>query len=185
MKPLHAPLLCMPSIPVGEKHPGSFGYVRRHDVHTGIDLYAPVGSPVFAMEEGKVIEKAWFTGEKIGMSWWENTRAVYIEGESGVFNYGEIVEHHTLKVGDTVSRGEFIGHVVQVLKNYKGRPMSMLHLELYDHGYIDDWGPWEVGQPKPEHLKNPTDLILERVDGAKPCMVDHYQEICKLVGKGE
>jgi hypothetical protein len=90
------------------------------------------------------------------MPWWNNTRAVYIEGNTGVFNYGEIQEVPGLKVGDMVKEGQIIGSVLTVLKKFKGRPMSMLHLELYDHGYTDTWGEWKIGEPKPEHLQDPT-----------------------------
>jgi hypothetical protein len=154
--PLHPPLDPMPPIPWGPNHPGAFGICRHEHVHTGVDLYAPVGCPVYAIEEGKVIAIEWFTGPSINMPWWNDTRAVYIEGETGVYNYGEIQEMPWLKIGDTVKAGDVIGYIVPVLKKYKGRPMSMLHIELYDHGYKDDWSVWKIGDPKPEHLKDPT-----------------------------
>jgi hypothetical protein len=72
---------------------------------------------------------------------------------------GEIQESPALKVGDPVLQGAILGHVLTVLRRYKGRPMSMLHLELYDHGYVDDWSEWKIGDPKPEHLKDPTQLL--------------------------
>jgi hypothetical protein len=112
------------------------------------------------MESGKIIAIDWFTGPSINMPWWNDTRAVYIEGESGVFNYGEIQELPGLKVGDSIERGQYIGYVLTVLRKYKGRPMSMLHLELYDHGYVDTWREWKIGDPKPEHLKDPTDYLI-------------------------
>ena len=34
----YPPLLVMPDIPVGN-HFGSFGVQRKHDYHTGVDLY--------------------------------------------------------------------------------------------------------------------------------------------------
>jgi len=37
--------------------------------------------------------------------------------------------------------------------------MSMLHIELYDHGYTDTWGEWKIGVPKPEHLQDPTPYL--------------------------
>lgn len=153
------PLIVMPPVPVGPDHPGAFGVNRHQHVHTGVDLYTPHGSPVRAIETGKVISIAWFTGPSINMPWWNDTRAVYIEGETGVFNYGEIQELPEIKVGDPIKEGQFIGSVLTVLKKFKGRPMSMLHVELYDHGYTDTWGEWKIGEPKPEHLKDPTDCF--------------------------
>ena len=160
-----APLFIMPPVPIAPNHPGAFGIDRHLHVHTGVDLYTPHGSPVRATEAGKVISIAWFTGEVIAMPWWNNTRAVYIEGETGVFNYGEIQEVPGLKVGDTVKEGQIIGSVLTVLKKFKGRPMSMLHLELYDHGYTDTWGEWKIGEPKPEHLKDPTPYFWRMDEG--------------------
>lgn len=157
---LLSPLDIMPPIPVGLNHPGAFGVDRHHDVHTGVDLYTPYGCPVKAIESGKVIKVDWFTGPSINMPWWNDTRAVYIEGDLGVFNYGEIFEYSSIKVGQKIEQGEYFGYVVPVLKRYKGRPMSMLHLELYDHGYVDNWGKWVMGTPKPKHLKNPTPFLL-------------------------
>jgi murein DD-endopeptidase MepM/ murein hydrolase activator NlpD len=154
------PLNIMPPIPIGPHHPGAFGITRHEHIHTGVDLYAPYGCPVRAMESGKVIAVEWFTGPSVKMPWWNDTRAVYIEGETGVFNYGEIQEYPNIKVGESVIQGQYIGYVVTVLKKYKGRPMSMLHLELYDHGYTDTWGEWKIGCKKPEHLRDPSEYLL-------------------------
>ena len=177
MSNLITPLEPMPPIPIGDKHPGAFGINRHEHVHTGVDLYAPYGCPVRAMEKGKIIAIDWFTGPSIKMSWWNDTRAVYIEGETGVFNYGEIQEFSNLKVGDIVEQGQYIGYVLTVLKKYKGRPMSMLHLELYDNGFIDTWGEWKIGEPKPEHLKDPTWILAETSKDL--CYCDPYIDSVK------
>jgi murein DD-endopeptidase MepM/ murein hydrolase activator NlpD len=168
-----APLDPMPPIPLGTEHPGSFGIERHQHVHTGVDLYAPYGCPVRAMEKGRVVKIDWFTGPSINMPWWNDTRAVYIEGAHGVFNYGEIQEYPNLKVRDTIKQGECFGYVVTVLKKYKGRPMSMLHVELYDHGYTDTWGEWKIGASQPEHLKDPTPHLLMI---GKPATLDPYTD---------
>jgi murein DD-endopeptidase MepM/ murein hydrolase activator NlpD len=168
-----APLEPMPPIPLGLVHPGAFGIDRHLHVHTGVDLYAPYGCPVYAMESGKIVHIEWFTGPSIAMPWWNDTRAMYIEGDTGVFNYGEIQELSCWKVGDTVEAGDVLGYVVTVLRKYKGRPMSMLHVELYDHGYKDDWGEWKIGTPKPEHLKDPTNYLMS-IYGAHTISYDPY-----------
>lgn len=167
------PIDPMPPIPSGKHHPGAFGVPRHLHVHTGVDLYAPHGCPVRAMESGRVVKVDWFTGPSINMPWWNDTRAVYIEGATGVFNYGEIQEYPGLQVGDQVKQGDYIGHVVTVLRRYKGRPMSMLHLELYDHGHTDTWGEWKIGSPQPKHLKDPTPL-LENYGVGVPTTIDLY-----------
>jgi murein DD-endopeptidase MepM/ murein hydrolase activator NlpD len=178
MNNLIAPLFPMPYIPMGN-HPGSFGINRHQHVHTGVDLYAPYGCPVRAMEAGKIIAIEWFTGPSVNMPWWNDTRAVYVEGETGVFNYGEIQEFTNLKVGDNVIQGQLLGYVLIVLKKIKGRPMSMLHLELYDHGYIDTWSEWKINEKKPIHLQDPTTYLLN-IPGTCYCNYDPYLDSTKL-----
>lgn len=73
-------------------HPGSFGTVRKHDIHTGIDIYCHDGQYVIAVEDGEVVSIENFNGSHANppSPWWNNTKAVMIEGESGVVVYGEI-----------------------------------------------------------------------------------------------
>jgi len=143
---------------------GRFGYVRKHDVHTGFDIYCADGEPVYAIEDGIVTDISHFTGEyttPIPMPWWENTMAIAIEGKSGVILYGEIYEPN-LKIGDKVSEGQEIAKIKRVLKKDKGLPMSMLHIELYEIGYRGDWTVWEINGSKPDALKN-VETILEKI----------------------
>jgi len=155
----HAPLSPMPDIPV-PNHYGAFGVKRRHDVHRGVDLYCEVGSTVCAIESGTVVHvDPHFTGPEDDTPWWNPTEAVYIEGDTGCFCYGEIritrcagvlddEKREQLKdeeffkelpfffkEGDEVKAGDGLGTVLQVLKEDKGKPMSMLHMELHRHGY--------------------------------------------------
>ena len=56
------PLAAPTSHPVpGPGHPGSFGAIRKHDRHTGVDLYCEVGAEVgvvdlFDPAEGAAVE---------------------------------------------------------------------------------------------------------------------------------
>ena len=117
-------------------HPGGFRTTRRNHVHEGVDLYTPVMTKVYAVEDGTVVAVEQFTGAwaEPPSAWWNNTEAVLIEGVSGVVVYGEILIHDTIEVDAKVQAGQYIGYVVQVLKHDKGRPQSMLHLELYRIG---------------------------------------------------
>lgn len=135
-------------------HPGAFGVQRKHHVHEGVDLYCPVGTSVFAVEEGTVVARQWFTGAKAGSPWWHDTEAVLIEGKTGVVVYGEISTD--LQVGERVHAGQKIGQVLQVLKNDKGRPVSMLHLELHAHGTRDTY---EWKDMRPQSLCDPTPFL--------------------------
>lgn len=143
-------------------HPGSFAYKRKNHIHEGVDLYCDEGTPVYAMEGGRVVAIIPFTGEQDGSPWWHDTEAVLIEGESGVILYGEIAPDTNLKVGMSLKQGALIGHVKQVLKKDKGRPMSMLHLEFHEKGtrHAEEW---PVNGKKPNSLKDPTPLLLRSV----------------------
>lgn len=162
-------------IPVGA-HVGAYGAVRAFHTHEGVDLYCPEGTPVYAMEDGVVVHTEWFTGPMAGFDCWNDTQAVMIEGASGVINYGEILFVDGIAEGAKIMQGELLGHVRTVLKKDKGRPMSMLHVELYEKGYrgkaialehcrpgaIEVAALFQGGVPVaiPAVLKNPTSLLM-------------------------
>lgn len=143
-------------LPQGQ-HPGAFGVTRKHHVHEGVDLYCPQGTPVHAVEGGEVVAVLPFTGPSAGMPWWEDTQVVLVEGLSGVVAYGEV--DPSVPLGARVQTGDLVGTVRRVLKQDKGRPMSMLHLELHAPG-TRSCPEWPVGAPKPESLRDPTPLLL-------------------------
>ncbi len=141
--------------------PGSFGAVRKHDIHTGVDLYAAVGTPVFAVESGTIVAIQIFTGPQAGSPWWRETFAVLVSGASGVVCYGEIKPIGDLEVGQKIQAGKWLGEVMEVLRVNKGKPTSMLHLELYSSGTTSPVS-WELGEEQPSRLLDPTPS-LERV----------------------
>lgn len=146
-------------VPVGPL-PGAFGVKRKHDIHTGVDLYAPEGTPVFPMEEGTIVAIIHdFTGEWAGSPWWNDTGAVMVEDGSGVWLYGEIRPSEMLKVGMKVDVGDTLGYVQTVLKVDKGAPMSMLHLERYTRGSRVPISVWPLDTPKPDKLIDPTGML--------------------------
>lgn len=142
-------------------HPGSFGYIRKNHIHEGVDLYCEPNDPVYAIEAGVVVNIFDFTGEKANppTPWWENTQGVVIQGENYTYNYGEILASSGLKIGDTVAEGQEIGVVKTVLKKNKGRPQTMLHLELYDKSIVRAIDSWELNTPHPLGLLDPTPLL--------------------------
>lgn len=135
---------------------GLFGAKRKHDVHTGVDLYANVGDDVYAIEDGCVIRVDKFTGPEVFLPWWNTTYYVGISTRLGYIVYGEI--EPSVKIGQFVKAGDKIGTVMQVLKKDKGLPMSMLHLELYSE-YIDDPVVWKHGKDKHGLLLNPLNIL--------------------------
>lgn len=149
------------SYPLFPDEPGSFASERRHDIHTGVDLYCELGQEIVAVEDGEVFKIENFTGPNADdpSPWWNDTQALLIKGKSGAVVYGEISTD--LSVGQKVSRGDIVGRVTtSVLKKFKGRPMCMLHFELMDASTTGTvW--WRTGESKPSVLKDPTPLLME------------------------
>lgn len=166
--PLNTERRCLPD------DPGTFGFARSTDVHTGVDLYCDVGTEVVAMEPGTVVGIEPFTGAHVPAPdtspWWNDTLMVLVQGASGrIIGYGEIgVDDVCVKVGDVLPIGARIGVInTPVLRTFKGRPMVMLHLEAYNslpEGYQGGTGPsatvwWKTGEGQPERLMDPTSLL--------------------------
>lgn len=140
---------------------GLFGAKRKFDIHTGIDCYCNVNQVVIAVEPGLVVAIENFTGENSNppSPWWHNTKAILIEGPSGVVVYGELNPLNTIKIGKKISRGQNLGHIVTVLKKDKGMPLNMLHLELYKTG-TRETVIWNLNEAQPDALLDPTDKLF-------------------------
>lgn len=164
-------------------HPGAFGFKRRVNYHPGVDLYTERDQEVLAIEDGIVVAREVFTGPLVKTPFWNTTFYLMIEGESGVFNYGEI-DHPTFLVGDKVRAGEVIGHVDQVLFDHKFRrdipfhSCSMLHLELYKHGTTEpiEWATFK----KPPQLLDPTPHLLQGYLDNKVQFVNIFNDFNKF-----
>lgn len=142
-------------------HPGAFSKVRKNHQHEGVDLYCEEGDEVIAMLDGVVIDIFPFTGEHIASPWWNNTWAILIETSKGVINYGELIPSNDLKIGQKVFEGQTIGYATKVLKKDKGRPMTMLHLEMYTNGTKKALSSWDLEMDRPSSLLNPTYFLIE------------------------
>lgn len=157
---MHVTVISMWTLPTHDTYPQAmFGAVRKHDIHTGVDIYLPEGTQVTALLPGKVIEVEWFTGTMSDppTPWWHDTQAVWVElGDGRVVVYGEVIASVTKC--QSVEGGDIIGTVKQVLKVDKGTPTSMLHLELYSQRPLAT-AVWGIGEPQPDYLMDPTVLI--------------------------
>lgn len=84
-----------------EGHPGAFGAIRKYDIHTGVDLYVQQhnSNTVKAVEDGVVVSVVDFTGPAAESPWWNATKAILLEGKSGVVCYGEVAPKKTIYIG--------------------------------------------------------------------------------------
>jgi murein DD-endopeptidase MepM/ murein hydrolase activator NlpD len=148
-----------------QPHQGGFGAKRKYDTHTGIDLYCEPNTEVVAIEDGVIVGLEIFTGPNVSSPWWQETFAVLLEGPSGVICYGEIeYDKNTLKIGSQIRAGETLGRVLTVLRKDKGKPMTMLHLELYPIGVHKSASTWEVEDEQPTDLIDPTPLLYQIIN---------------------
>ncbi|SMF48976.1 Membrane proteins related to metalloendopeptidases [Alteromonadaceae bacterium Bs31] len=108
--------------------------------HAGVDLYAPVGTPIYAMSDGEIINGPY--------AFYLGTQALEIKHKDFVARYGEISGVAPgLQKGETVKAGQLIAYVGEL----RGLNMSMLHLELYDGSGA---GPLTVRANKPFKRRN-------------------------------
>ena len=152
--------------------PGSFWEDRGDRYHCGIDLYAPEGSDVVAIEEGIVVDIGIATTPK-KISYWNKTYYIIVKNISETFcKYAEL-SVITPKKGDNIKAGQLIGKIGLVLnfqkinkaspkyiQKLKNKNPSMLHLELYLNDPITSHenylgGNW-FGHKKPNNLVDPT-----------------------------
>jgi hypothetical protein len=131
---------------------GRFGAIRKHDIHTGLDLYCEDDEPFHCVEDGIIINIFGFTGESVGSHWWNNTKAILVRCGKYHLLYGEVDTN--LKIGDEVKEGDELGIVKRVLKEDKGLPMIMLHIEAYDLDYNGEGEIWYLESVKPKNLLN-------------------------------
>ncbi len=125
--------------------PGSFWEDRGDRFHCGVDIYAPLGSEVVAIEQGLVVQTQLFTSPEM-TPYWNDTYAVSIQHESGlVVRYAEMHDL-SVHVGERINAGDVIGHVGKVLQPAritKEAPLyiqklmerdhsTMLHIELFN-----------------------------------------------------
>lgn len=110
---------------------GKFGYTQLHGrkekaMHYGIDFNGPVGSKVYAVAKGRVLE---ITPPKKGKA-----RHILIQHTPNVLTRYALVDDFTVKVGDFVSAGTVLGTMVQK----SSTKYAELHFELIkDYHAID------------------------------------------------
>jgi murein DD-endopeptidase MepM/ murein hydrolase activator NlpD len=126
-----------------------FGSNRTLRLHAGADIYAPVGTEVYACEDGIV--------RRVSEKFYKNVGAIEITHKTCIGRYCEITPLKGIDIGTEVKQGQLIGHVAKI----DGLDISMLHFELYDNQ--DDKTALTV-TPKPPYnrradLLNPTEYL--------------------------
>ncbi|MBS3778170.1 MAG: M23 family metallopeptidase [Candidatus Thermoplasmatota archaeon] len=124
---------------------GLFLKERTDRIHCGIDVYAPLKTPVFAVNNGLIRKIAEFTSPQ-QTEYWNTTYEIILESETNYFfRYAEL-DRVLVNENDMVIAGDRIGLVGQVLNPDKIRKkhpkyiqklaikdkLSMLHFEMYD-----------------------------------------------------
>ncbi len=155
---------------------GSFWEDRGDRRHCGVDLYAPHGSDVYAVEDGRVLDTGIMTSPDV-MPYWNITYYAFIRHGTLVARYGELHDV-TVAPGDETRGGDVIGHVGTVLNSravtdeapayiqqLSARDaVSMLHFELYrtvpeeNAAYLG--GNW-FGDYQPGSLVDPTEYLKQ------------------------
>lgn len=164
--------------------PGSFWEDRNDRCHCGIDIYAPEGSNVIAVENGKVIDVGLFTSS-LRVPYWNTTYYTLIKNTTGyICKYAELRDVN-VHVDEQINAGQLIGHVGQVLNSKKitqespsyikellrNNKLSMLHFELLKASPIQSneylGGNWH-GYKKPRYLMNPRSYLLSLLRNPAP-----------------
>lgn len=77
-------------------------FIRHRALHTGIDIAAPMGTPVEAAENGTVLYVGWMTGYG---------NVVVLDHGNGVSTVYAHLSSYLVHVGESVSRGQVIARV--------------------------------------------------------------------------
>lgn len=130
--------------------PRSFGAPRDggRRKHAGCDLYAPVGTPIFAVADGTVTQfREFYLG----------TFALVVDHGDLIVRYGEVQKGLAkgVKVGGKVKKGQRIASVGKLT----GLDISMIHFEMFTGK-----GRGELTQPRGKFrrrsdLMNPTEQL--------------------------
>ena len=109
--------------------PGSFWEDRGDRHHAGVDLYAPVGSPVLAIQASRILRISVHTSPGI-LPFWNTTYAIILQLPSGItLRYAELGEI-SVSVEQVVTCGQVLGHVGQVLLPNRIIPTDPQYIHL-------------------------------------------------------
>jgi len=145
----------IPSVP-----DAAFGSPRQYKFdsgrHTGVDIYAPIGSQIIAIEGGLVVHVSYFTGVPSSPQWRRTWYVMVEHADKKVAAYCELRKLR-LKKGQKIKAGQTVGYIAKVLFGKTAKKSAMLHFELHRPGsrMAVDW----IGK-KPNRVLNPTKYLL-------------------------
>ena len=89
----------------------SFGFVRKYDIHCGVDLYTSGDEDVFSIDSGMVVAVGRYTGKGTRYPWWRDTDflAVRSLSRSEVWVYGEVSVNMNIKLGHSLLKVTYLG----------------------------------------------------------------------------
>ncbi|RVU82734.1 M23 family metallopeptidase [Leucothrix sargassi] len=100
--------------------------LRRTGFHRGVDMYAPIGSPVIAAADGQVlkakVDRCWGPTMLVSHGVDKNNRPIYAL-------YGH-VRNFKVKPGDKVKRGQQIAEMGNAIYNGCGAGFNHLHFQI-------------------------------------------------------
>ncbi len=102
---------------------------RSYRYHTGLDLHAPVGSPIRAMADGTVERVIEGAGDRLGA----RTGGYIVLSHGALRAYYTYLRAPTVRVGDRVAAGEVLGHLGRPPFSPEGKG-THLHLEITIRG---------------------------------------------------
>jgi murein DD-endopeptidase MepM/ murein hydrolase activator NlpD len=114
-------------------------------LHGACDLLAPIGTEVFAVDEGTVIAGPYH--------FYLGAYAIDVKHRFFVVRYGEIKKDALVKAGDHIEKGQVIGHVGKV-----GRG-SMLHFEMFSGKASGNLTTNKLPYKRRSDLMNPTPFL--------------------------
>lgn len=151
---------------------GSFWEDRGDRFHCGIDIYAPAGSEVLAIQNGRVIDIGIFTNSDESAYWNKTYFLIVKTPQNIIYKYAELAEV-IVQIGDYVSAGQVIGKLGEVINPEEANhttpyyihellhqdKTSMLHLETYT-APITEVRPYQngnyFGPSKPYSILDPS-----------------------------
>jgi murein DD-endopeptidase MepM/ murein hydrolase activator NlpD len=144
---------------VPSKPEAAFGAPREYKNgrgrHAGLDIYAPVGAKVLAIEAGTVVHISFFTGRPWSPQWRRTWYVMIEHADKRVAAYCELRKPF-LKKGQKIKANQIVGYIAKVLFGQKTKESAMLHFELHKPGsrIATDW----IGQ-KPDKILNPAGYL--------------------------